>query len=476
MNNRTLQILAVSIAALVIIIGIYVLFFSSKGGGDITQTAKGKRILFYRDPMDPTMTSDKPGKSPMGMDMVPVYEGDEGGGVKIDPTTVQNIGVRYETIDQRTLTKSIRTVGKIDYDEKKLYYVNTKVSGWADKLYVNYTGKLVQKGEPLVAIYSPELVAAEEDYIIALKYRDLNPSQNEQAQLFERAHRKLMFWDIPHDQIVRLETTKKPEKTMTLVAPEAGVVVEKNVLQGGNIMAGANLFKIADLSTVWVMADIYEYEVPFIRIGQGATVSLAYAPGKAYKGRVSYIFPYLNSDTRTVKVRIEIPNPSGELKPAMFATVDLQSPVTIDAIAIPEQAVIHTGERNVVVISRGDGRFESREVKLGILAGGYYQALDGVKEGEVIVVSSQFLLDSESNLKAALQTMSQSGMAIDSTSVKQRLPGTKDEEMKMDDKSMRTMDEVKPKQKVIHKKHDMKMDSMDSMQMDSSSQHKNHSK
>ncbi|MDP2886407.1 MAG: efflux RND transporter periplasmic adaptor subunit [Ignavibacteria bacterium] len=480
MNTRAVQILTASFAVLIVILGIYVLFFSTKGGDDLSQTTKGKRILFYRDPMDPTMTSDKPGKSPMGMDMVPVFEGDEGGGVKIDPTTVQNIGVRYETIEQRTLTKSIRTVGKIDYDEKKLYYVNTKVSGWADKLYVNYTGKLVQKGEPLVAIYSPELVAAEEDYIIALKYRDLNPSQNEQAQLFERAHRKLMFWDIPHDQIVRLETTKKPEKTMTLVAPEAGVVVEKNVLQGGNIMAGANLFKIADLSTVWVMADIYEYEVPFIRIGQGATVSLAYAPGKEYKGRVSYIFPYLNSDTRTVKVRIEIPNPSGELKPAMFATVDLQSPVTIDAIAIPEQSVIHTGERDVVVISRGDGRFESRDVKLGVLAGGYYQVLDGVKEGEQIVVSSQFLLDSESNLKAAMQSMSKSGLAIDSASMKQRLPGTKDEELKMDDKSMKSMKQVQPKQKAIQMRRGMKMDGkkmdMDDMQMDSSSQHKNHSK
>lgn len=482
MNKRMLQILTVSIATLIIIIGIYFLFFSTKGGDDLAQMTKGKRILFYRDPMDPTMTSDKPGKSPMGMEMVPVYEGDEGGGVKIDPTTVQNIGVRYETIQRRALTKSIRTVGKIDYDEKKLYYVNTKISGWADKLYVNYTGKFVQKGEPLVAIYSPELVAAEEDYIIALKYKNLDPLQNEQVQLLERAHRKLMFWDIPHDQILRLETTKKPEKTMTLVAPEAGVIVEKNVLQGGNIMAGTNLFKIADLSTVWVIADVYEYEVPFIRIGQQATVSLVYTPGKEFKGRVSFVSPFLNSNTRTVKVRIEIPNHRGELKPEMFATVELKAPLQIDAIAIPEQAVIHSGERNVVVISRGDGRFESRDVKLGILAGDYYQVLDGVNEGEKIVVSSQFLLDSESNLKAAMQTMSQNGLMIDSASMKQQLPGTQKEEMQMDDESMKSMKKSKPRQKTIPKKHDENMDGMkldgmdmDSTQMESSSQHQNHS-
>jgi multidrug efflux pump subunit AcrA (membrane-fusion protein) len=290
----------------------------------------------------------------------------------------------------------------------------------------------VKKDEPLLAIYSPELVSAEEEYIIALKYRNIDPKQNEQAELFERAHRKLMFWDIPHEQIVRLETTKKPEKTMTLVSPTTGVVVEKNVLKGGNIMAGTNLYKIADLSTVWVYADVYEYEVPFIKVGQQATVTLAYTPGKIFKGRVSYIYPYLNADTRTARVRIEIPNPNAVLKPEMFATVELQSSVAINAVAVPEQAVIHSGERNVVVISRGDGRFESRDVKLGVLAGGYYQVLDGVREGEKIVVSSQFLLDSESNLKAALQQMSHDQVPIDSASMKQQIPGHKMEEMKAD--------------------------------------------
>ncbi len=447
MNKNQYRILAGIVLLILVVVGGYFIFFASKEtSSTATQTTQGKRILYYRDPMDPTMRSDKPGKSPMGMDMVPVYEGEADGGIKIDPTTVQNTGVRYETAQRRALSKTIRTVGKVDYDEKKLYYVNTKISGWVDKLYVNYTGKFVRKGEPLLEIYSPELVSAEEEYIIALKYKNVEPRQSGQAELYNRAHRKLMFWDISHEQIDRLEATGKIEKTMALVAPATGVIVEKNVLQGGNIMAGTNLFKIADLSTVWVNAEVYEYEVPFIKVGQRATVTLAYIPGKVITGRVSYIYPYLNPDTRTVRVRVEIPNPNLLLKPEMFATVELQSPVTINAVAVPEQAVIHSGERNVVVVSRGDGRFESRDVKLGVLAGGYYQVLDGVQDGEKIVVSSQFLLDSESNLKAVLQKMSPSAeLPMDSASMKQSIPGEKKNE-KMDGMKM---DEPSPK----HKNH-----------------------
>ncbi len=424
------------VAVLLILLGLMTVYFlilsPQKVSNVATQTASGKRVLFWSDPMNPTFTSDKPGKSPMGMDLVPVYEGEEGKGVKIDPTTVQNIGVRYETVQRRLLSKVVRTVGKVDYDERKLYNVNTKISGWVDKLYVNYTGKFVKKDEPLLEIYSPELVSAEEEYIIALKYRDADSTPRGQIELFNRAHRKLNYWDISHQQIARLEATRIPEKTMALLSPAAGVVVEKNVLEGGSIMAGTNLYKIADLSTVWVYADVYEYEVPFIRVGQRAKVTLAYVPGVVFTGHVSYIYPYVNPETRTVRVRIEIPNPKGTLKPDMFATVELQSPV-VKAIAIPEQAVLHSGERNVVVVSRGAGRFESRDVRLGVLAAGYYQVLDGVKEGELVVVSSQFLLDSESNLKAALQLMTRGAeMSMDSSIMKQRVPGQDKTEMKMD--------------------------------------------
>ena len=437
MNKNQIRILAGIVVLLLVVVGVYFIFSSSDSTSGETSTAQGKRILYYRDPMDPTMRSDKPGKSPMGMDMVPVYEGEEGGGIKIDPTTIQNIGVRYETAQRRKLSKTIRTVGKVDYDERKLFYVNTKISGWIDKLFVDYTGKFVRKGEPLLEIYSPELVSAEEEYIIALKYKNADSTLSGEQELYRRAHRKLMYWDISHSQIQRLEETRQPEKTMALVAPATGVIVEKNVLQGGNIMAGTNLYKIADLSTVWVNAEVYEYEVPFIKVGQRAAVTLAYIPGKVITGRVSYIYPYLNPDTRTVRVRVEIPNPNFTLKPEMFATVELQSPVTVTAVAVPEQAVIHSGERNVVVLSRGDGRFESRDVKLGVLAGGYYQVLDGVQEGEKIVVSSQFLLDSESNLKAVFQTMSPSSeLPTDSASMKQSTPGEKKTDSSMDGMKM----------------------------------------
>ncbi|MBI5473563.1 MAG: efflux RND transporter periplasmic adaptor subunit [Ignavibacteriae bacterium] len=465
MNKNQISILVGIVLLVLVVVGVYFIFFSTKEpSSEGTSTAQGKRILYYRDPMDPTMRSDKPGKSPMGMDMVPVYEGEEGGGIKIDPTTVQNIGVRYETAQRRNLSKTIRTVGKVDYDERKLFYVNTKISGWIDKLYADYTGKFVRKGDRLLEIYSPELVSAEEEYIIALKYKNADSTQTGEQELYRRAHRKLMYWDISHEQIQRLEATRQPEKTMALVAPATGVIVEKNVLQGGNIMAGTNLYKIADLSTVWVNAEVYEYEVPFIKVGQRAAVTLAYIPGKVIAGRVSYIYPYLNPDTRTVRVRVEIPNPNFALKPEMFATVELQSPVTITAVAVPEQAVIHSGERNVVVLSRGDGRFESRDVKLGVLADGYYQVVDGVQEGEKIVVSSQFLLDSESNLKSALQTMSPNGeLPMDSASLpagRQGMKQSSPNEKKLD--SMEGMDmpqdkEEKPAEKnesaPLHKNH-----------------------
>jgi multidrug efflux pump subunit AcrA (membrane-fusion protein) len=426
MNSKRLGLL---VAAIIAVIGVAVLVYylvtPRNGAGTTAQSSAGKKILYWRDPMDPTMTSDKPGKSPMGMDMVPVYEGDQQGGVKIDPTTLQNIGVRYERAEVRSLKRNVRTSGKVEFDERTLYFVNTKISGWVDRLYVNTMGQRVRKGERLLEIYSPELVSAEEEYIIALKGRAADSARAGSESLLERAHRKLMFWDIPHDQIVRLESTRQVEKTMALVAPAPGVVVEKNVLQGGNVAAGTNLFKIADLSTVWVTADVYEYEVPFVKVGQQATVTLAYDPGKTFHGRVAYVYPTVNPDTRTVRVRLELPNPDGALKPDMFATVEIESPVSVRGVAIPEESVIHSGERNVVVVSRGSGRFESRDVVLGVLAEGYYQVKSGINAGDSVVVSSQFLLDSESNLKAAVQQMTPGSLPPDTASLKQQLPGKK---------------------------------------------------
>jgi membrane fusion protein, copper/silver efflux system len=373
-----------------------------------------QRIAYYQDPMHPWYTSAKPGKAPdCGMDLVPVYEEDSDlHGIKIDPVTVQNIGIKTEKIAKRRLTRTIRTTGKIDYDERKVYTVNTKIMGWVEKLYVDYSGQLVHKGDPLMAIYSPELVSTQQEYLQAIHYRSqLSGSDREEVKngaedLVQSARRRLLYWDIPESEIIALEERGTTQKTMTINSPVDGVVIDKMVWQGQNVMAGMTLYKIADLSTLWILADIYESELSWVQVGQKAEIELSYLPAKSFRGTVSYIYPYLSAETRTARVRIQISNtPDRELKPEMFVTVKLISPLSIDAVTVPEQAVIRSGERNIIVISLGGGYFDPREVKLGITADGYTQIIEGVYAGEVIVTSSQFLIDSESNLKAAITAM-----------------------------------------------------------------------
>ena len=376
-----------------------------------------KKIAYYQDPMHPWYTSDKPGTAPdCGMDLVPVYEGEEsasgGEGIKIDPVTVQNIGVKIETVEKRKLERTIRTVGKVEYDETKVYNINTKIMGWVEKLHVDYTGKYVQKGQPLLEIYSPELVSTQEEYLQAIKYqKKMSGSSSTEAQkgsndLIESAKRRLEYWDISEKEINELEKRGAPKKTMTIYSPVDGIVIEKMVLQGQNIMAGMELFKISDLSNVWVIADVYQYEVPWIKNEQEIELNLSYLPGKSYKGKITYIYPFLNEESKTVKVRAEVRNTASyDFKPGMFANVTIKSPVSIGAVAVPEQSLIRTGERTIAVISLGGGYFDPREVKTGVNASGYVQILEGIKEGEKIVTSSQFLIDSESNLKAAINLM-----------------------------------------------------------------------
>jgi Cu(I)/Ag(I) efflux system membrane fusion protein len=381
---------------------------SSGSGGE-------RKIAYYKDPMHPWYTSDKPGKAPdCGMDLVPVYE-DEGNvqGIKINPATIQNMGVKVEAVERRKLSKTIRTTGKIDYDERKVYSINTKTMGWVEKLYVDYTGKVVHKGDPLIELYSPELVTTQEEYLQALKYRKalqqstLDEAKKGSDDLIQSVRRRLLYWDIPESEIKVLEERGTPNKTMTIYSPVDGIVMEKMVQKGQNIMAGMELYKIADLSTVWVLADIYQYELPWVKLGQNVEIELSYLAGKIFKGKITYIYPYLSEETKTAKVRVEVPNTTGlELKPDMYATVKIVSPLSVNAVAVPDQAIIRSGERNIVVIALGGGYFDPREVKLGISANGYVQILDGIKAGEKIVISSQFLIDSESNLKAVISQMS----------------------------------------------------------------------
>lgn len=379
----------------------------SEGSGE-------RKIAYYHDPMHPWYTSDKPGKAPdCGMDLVPVYAGEgEAQGIKIDPITIQNIGVKTEEVTRRQLNKTIRTTGKVDFDETRLYSISSKVMGWVEELYVDYTGKSVRKDEPLMELYSPELVSTQEEYLEALRYEKqlklagMEEARRSAAELVRSARRRLQYWDVPEPEIDALEQRGSPEKTVTLVSSVDGIVIDKMAFKGKSVMVGMDLYKIADLSTVWVLADIYQYELPWVKVGQPVDLELSYLPGKAFKGRITYIYPYLNDMTKTAKVRIEVRNTPGlELKPEMFATVKITSPLVVDALALPDQAIIRSGERDLVVIALGGGYFDPREVKLGIAADGYVQILEGVREGERIVTSSQFLIDSESNLKAAIGMM-----------------------------------------------------------------------
>jgi membrane fusion protein, copper/silver efflux system len=374
-----------------------------------------RKIAYYHDPMHPWYTSDKPGKAPdCGMDLVPVYEDDKKNvqGIHIDPASVQNIGVKTEPVSRRKLTKTIRTSGIVEFDETKLYNINTKFMGWVEKLHVDYTGKIVKKGEPLLDIYSPDLVSTQEEYLQALRYREriqkseLEVVRREADELVQSSRRRLEYWDISDREIASLEKRGTPMRALTLYSPATGIVTDKMVVDGQQVMAGMTLYKIADLSMVWVTADIYQFELDWIRMGQQVDLEMSYLPAKPIKGTITYIYPYLDAESRTAKVRIEAHNtPDFMLKPGMFATVKITSLVSIDAIAVPEQAVLRSGERNVVIVSLGGGYFDPRDVRLGPSADGYIQIVEGIREGENVVTSAQFLIDSESNLKAVIAQM-----------------------------------------------------------------------
>ncbi|MGE5284621.1 MAG: efflux RND transporter periplasmic adaptor subunit [Actinomycetota bacterium] len=373
---------------------------------------KERKVKYWVAPMDPSYRSDKPGKSPMGMDLVPVYEdnGGEEGTVRVDPNTIQSIGVRTVPVTTGELKKTIRTVGRIAYDESRITSVNSKVNGWIEKLYVDITGQEVRKGQPLIDIYSPDLVSAQQEYLIARghieKVKDSPfPDVVKSAQeMLASARKRLDYWDINDAQIGKLERTGEVRKTLTLYSPFHGVVVSKSALEGGRVMMGMELFRIADISRIWVQADVYEYELPWVKPGTPATVTLDYLPGRAFHGKVSYVYPYLDGKTRTATARIELVNPGIALKPDMFAHVELAPRVAGKTVLIPSDAVIRSGIRNVVFIDKGEGRFQPREVSLGLEGEeGTVQVLSGLSGGERIVVSAQFLLDSESNLKEALK-------------------------------------------------------------------------
>jgi len=332
------------------------------------------------------------------------------GTVQITPERQQLIGVKIGPVEMRPLEKVIRTVGRVDYDEKRIVTVSLKIGGWIEDLYVDFTGRFVKQGEPLLTIYSPELVSTQEEYLVALHAKkSLTKSPFPEVagsgdSIAESAKRRLKLWDITDEEIQKLEESGKSKKTLTLYSPFSGFVLEKSAYKGMNVMPGAALFKLADLSVVWLIADIYEYELPFIRLGQQASVQLSYIPGERFTGKAIYIYPSLNPETRTAKVRFELPNPHGKLKPEMYANVEIKVHLG-QKLTVPEGAIIDTGLRQLAIIDKGNGYFEPREVKVGSKVDNYYEVIKGLKAGERVVTSANFLIDSESKLKEAVGGM-----------------------------------------------------------------------
>ena len=376
-------------------------------------TEEGQQL--YTCSMHPNVVQEGPGDCPIcGMDLVPMKRAPsaEGAGaagmtVTVDPVVVQNMGVRKEMVQRRNLSREIRALGRVTFDETRLAHIHTKVDGYIERAYVQATGTRVEAGEPLVEIYSPEMVATQEEYLQA--YRNVSQAgviSQGSKDLLASARRRLEFWDISARQISQLEQTGEVSKTLTLNSPFSGVVVLTEAIEGMRVQPGMHLYRIADLSEVWVEADIYEYELPWLKEGQPVSMDLSYSPGVQYNGSVEYIYPYLESKTRTVKVRSVFDNNDGMLKPGMYANLNIESQIEENAVAIPEEAVIFSGERAIAFIALGEGRFEPRDLQLGALSGdGYYAVQGGIHEGEEIVTSGQFLLDSESKLQEALQKM-----------------------------------------------------------------------
>ncbi len=376
----------------------------------------GAEPLYWKAPMDPTYVRDEPGKSPMGMDLVPVCAGQEaaGGdsGISINPALVQSMGVRVAPVARRDLARKVRAVGRVAYDERRVDHVHTKVQGWIERLFVEYEGELVRRGQPLLEIYSPELVSTQEELLLAARYRDATRGSRFEdvsrggEELFDATRRRLELWDIPKRDIQRLLESGEVRKTLTLDAPTQGVVTHLMVRKGMEVGPNNNLYTIADLSRVWLYADVYEYELPWVREGQNAVIELSYLPGRTFEGTVTYVYPFLDPKTRTARVRIELDNPDLILKPDMFANVTIETETHDDVLAVPEEAVIRSGRRSLAIVALGEGRFSPREVALGIDSGdGWVEVRDGLAEGDRVVTSGQFLIDSESKLREAVQKM-----------------------------------------------------------------------
>ncbi len=349
--------------------------------------------------MHPWIVQPEPGQCPIcGMDLVPLDPDKFSGEIAINPVVVQNMGVRIAEVAEGPLTKTIRTVGIVEYDEERVRDVNTKISGWIEEISVDSLGQKVAKGDPLFSIYSPELYSAQRDYLIARQGGD--------RSLVEAARKRMEFFDVSAAQIDDLAKRGEAKKGVEVASPFGGVVTEKHANEGMKVDPGMRVYQIADLSKVWVIATVYEYQLPFLEEGQAAKMSLSYIPGHEFEGRVAYVYPYVDTKTREAQVRLEFDNAAGILKPGMFANVELISWMAAEATLAPQSAVIDTGKRKVAFVSLGEGRFEPRDVETGLVTDdAKVEIISGLEPGEMVVTSGQFLLDSEANMREALAKM-----------------------------------------------------------------------
>ncbi|MHB1117579.1 efflux RND transporter periplasmic adaptor subunit [Sideroxydans sp.] len=379
------------------------------------QESKERKALFYRNPMNPEITSPVPAQDEMGMDYIPVYADAETaalpGTVKIDPVIVQDIGVRTIAAKRSTLARDIRTSGRVTVDEGRLLRLHPKYEGWVEKLFVSNTGDAVRKGDMLLAIYSPQLVASEEEYLLALNNAEMLKDSTfadvrEGAQrMLTASEQRLRLLDLPEHQIAQLKEKREIFKAVHIHAPQGGIVMNIGAREGERIMPSTELYMIADLSRVWVMVDLYEDDMPWAREGDRASLQVAGLPGRTFSGKLTRIYPYLDAKTRTVKARLEFNNPGLLLKPDMFGQVSVQTDRRVDAISVPSEAIVRTGAQEQVFVQRAPGQFEPRMVTLGVAANGQTQIVSGLDEGELVVTSAQFMIDSESKLKEATAKM-----------------------------------------------------------------------
>ena len=378
---------------------------------------KPRKLLYYRNPMGLADTSPTPKKDPMGMDYIAVYEGEDESTpgadatspnqVRISTEKIQKLGVRTEPAAMRLLGKTVRAAGRIEPDERRVFAVNAKFEGYVERLHVNATGQPVAKGQPLFEAYSPELVSAQREYAIAVQgieaMKDAGAdAQASMRQLADSSLARLRNWDLSPSQVTALMKSGQPQRTISFPSPVSGIVSEKKALQGMRFMPGEMLYQVTDLSSVWVIADVSEQDIGLVKSGAKARVTTTAYPNEAYDGRIAYIYPTLKPETRSIPVRVEMVNPGGKLKPAMFTQVELSVGGKSPVLTVPDSAVIDTGTRRIVFVQVKEGRFEPREVGIGGRGENHVEILKGVKNGEQVVVAANFLIDAESNLKAVL--------------------------------------------------------------------------